>query len=192
MLRRIYDRVMLLAEGPQAEKWLALVSFAESSFFPIPPDAMIVPMVLARPERAWRIALICTVASVVGGFFGYAIGYFLFETIGRPIVDLYGYQAAFDKFQHQFQEWGLWIILIKGMTPIPYKIVTIASGVAHFDLLVFAAASLATRAARFFLVAALLRVFGPPLRTFIERYLTLVTTALLLLIVGGFVALKYV
>lgn len=192
MLRRIYDRVMLLAEGPQAEKWLALVSFTESSFFPIPPDAMIVPMVLARPERAWRIALICTVASVVGGFFGYAIGYFLFETVGRPIVDLYGYQAAFDKFQHQFQEWGLWIILIKGMTPIPYKIVTIASGVAHFDLLVFAAASLVTRAARFFLVAALLKVFGPPLRTFIERYLTLVTTALLLLIVGGFVALKYV
>ena len=192
MLRRIYDRVMLLAEGPQAEKWLAIVSFTESSFFPIPPDAMIVPMVLARPERAWRIALICTVASVVGGFFGYAIGYFLFETVGRPIVDLYGYQAAFDKFQHQFQEWGLWIILIKGMTPIPYKIVTIASGVAHFDLLVFAAASLVTRAARFFLVAALLKVFGPPLRTFIERYLTLVTTALLLLIVGGFVALKYV
>lgn len=192
MLRRIYDRVMLLAEGPQAEKWLALVSFTESSFFPIPPDAMIVPMVLARPERAWRIAFICTIASVVGGFFGYAIGYFLFETIGRPIVDLYGYQAAFDKFQHQFQEWGLWIILIKGMTPIPYKIVTIASGVAHFDLLVFAAASLVTRAARFFLVAALLKIFGPPLRTFIERYLTLVTTALLLLIVGGFVALKYV
>lgn len=192
MLRRIYDRVMLLAEGPQAEKWLAIVSFTESSFFPIPPDAMIVPMVLARPERAWRIALICTVASVIGGFFGYAIGYFLFETVGRPIVDLYGYQAAFDKFQHQFQEWALWIILIKGMTPIPYKIVTIASGVAHFDLLVFAAASLVTRAARFFLVAALLKVFGPPLRTFIERYLTLVTTALLLLIVGGFVALKYV
>lgn len=192
MLRRIYDRVMLLAEGPQAEKWLALVAFAESSFFPIPPDAMIVPMVLARPERAWRIALICTVASVIGGFFGYAIGYFLFETIGRSIVDLYGYQAAFDKFQHQFQEWGLWIILIKGMTPIPYKIVTIASGVAHFDLLVFAAASFVTRAARFFLVATLLKIFGPPLRTFIERYLTLVTTAFLLLIVGGFVALKYV
>ena len=192
MLRRLYDRVMLLAEGPQAEKWLAVISFTESSFFPIPPDAMIVPMVLARPERAWRIALICTIASVIGGFFGYAIGYFLFETIGRPIVDFYGYQAAFDKFQHQFQEWGLWIILIKGMTPIPYKIVTIASGVAHFDLLVFAVASLVTRAARFFLVAALLKVFGPPLRTFIERYLTLVTTALLLLIVGGFVALKYV
>ncbi|MBL8667541.1 MAG: DedA family protein [Rhodospirillales bacterium] len=192
MLRRLYDRVMQLAEGPQAEKWLAVISFSESSFFPIPPDVMIVPMVLARPERAWRIAAICTIASVLGGFFGYAIGYFLYEAVGRPIVDFYGYQAAFEKFHHQFQEWGLWIILIKGMTPIPYKIVTIASGVAHFDLAVFAAASLATRAARFFLVAALLKAFGPPLRTFIERYLTLVTTALLLAIVGGFVALKYI
>jgi membrane protein YqaA with SNARE-associated domain len=192
MLRRLYDQVLRLAQGQQAEKWLAAVSFTESSFFPIPPDAMIVPMVLARPERAWRIAAICTIASVIGGFFGYVIGYFLFETIGRPIVNLYGYQAAFDNFQHQFQEWGLWIILIKGMTPIPYKIVTIASGVAHFNLLIFAAASLVTRGARFFLVAALLKAFGPPLRTFIERYLTWVTTGFVVLIVGGFVALKYV
>lgn len=191
MLRRIYDRVMLLAEGPQAEKWLAIVSFTESSFFPIPPDAMIVPMVLAQPRRAWVIAGVCTVASVIGGFFGYAIGYYLFEAIGRPIVELYGYQAAFDKFRDEFQHWGLWIILIKGLTPIPYKIVTIASGVAHFDLLVFGFASLATRAARFFLVAALLRFFGPPIRTFIEKYLTWVTTGFVLLIVAGFVAITY-
>jgi membrane protein YqaA with SNARE-associated domain len=192
MLRRLYDRIMQLAEGPEAMKWLALVSFAESSFFPVPPDAMIVPMVLARPERAWRIAAVCTVASVIGGFFGYGIGYFLFETIGQRIVDFYGLQSAFLKFDQEFQQWGLWIILIKGLTPIPYKIVTIASGVAHFDLLVFALASLATRGARFFLVAALLRAFGPPLRTFIERYLTLVTTALALMVVAGFVALKYI
>jgi membrane protein YqaA with SNARE-associated domain len=192
MLRRLYDRIMQLAEGPEAMKWLALVSFAESSFFPVPPDAMIVPMVLARPERAWRIAAVCTVASVIGGFFGYGIGYFLFETIGQRIVDFYGLQPAFLKFDQEFQQWGLWIILIKGLTPIPYKIVTIASGVAHFDLLVFALASLATRGARFFLVAALLRAFGPPLRTFIERYLTLVTTGLALMVVAGFVVLKYV
>jgi membrane protein YqaA with SNARE-associated domain len=192
MLRRLYDRIMQLAEGPEAMKWLALVSFVESSFFPVPPDAMIVPMVLARPERAWRIAAVCTVASVIGGFFGYAIGYFLFETVGQRIVDFYGLQNAFLKFHEEFQEWGLWIILIKGLTPIPYKIVTIASGVAHFDLLVFGLASLATRGARFFLVAALLKAFGPPLRTFIERYLTLVTTGFALLIVGGFVALKYI
>jgi Predicted membrane protein len=191
MLRRLYDWVMRAAESPQALKWLAAVSFAESSFFPIPPDAMIVPMVLAQPRRAWVIATVCTVASVIGGFFGYAIGYYLFETIGRPIVEFYGYQAAFDKFRDEFQHWGLWIILIKGLTPIPYKVVTIASGVAHFDLLVFGFASLATRAARFFLVAALLRYFGPPIRTFIEKYLTWVTTAFVLLIVAGFVAITY-
>lgn len=191
MLRRLYDWVMRAAESPQALKWLAAVSFAESSFFPIPPDAMIVPMVLAQPRRAWVIAGVCTIASVIGGFFGYAIGYFLFEAIGRPIVEFYGYQAAFDKFRDEFQHYGLWIILVKGLTPIPYKIVTIASGVAHFDLLVFGLASLATRAARFFLVAALLRFFGPPIRTFIERYLTLVTTAFVLLIVAGFVAITY-
>ncbi len=191
MLRRLYDWVMRAAESPQALKWLGLVSFAESSFFPIPPDAMIVPMVLAQPKRAWTIAAVCTIASVIGGFFGYAIGYYLFETVGRPIVEFYGYQEAFNKFRDEFQHWGLWIILIKGLTPIPYKIVTIASGVAHFDLLVFALASLATRASRFFLVAALLRYFGPPIRTFIEKYLTWVTTAFVLLIVAGFVTITY-
>ena len=191
MLRRLYDWVMRAAESPQALKWLAAVSFAESSFFPIPPDAMIVPMVIAQPRRAWVIASVCTAASVIGGFFGYAIGYYLFETIGRPIVDFYGYQGAFDRFRDEFQHWGLWIILIKGLTPIPYKVVTIASGVAHFDLPVFALASLATRAVRFFLVAALLRYFGPPIRTFIERYLTWVTTAFVGLVVAGFVVITY-
>jgi membrane protein YqaA with SNARE-associated domain len=188
-LGRLYDWVMRTAESPQAVKWLAVVSFAESSIFPIPPDAMLVPMVLARPERAWRIAGICTLASVIGGFFGYAIGYFLFQAVGQPIVDFYGYAEAFAKFQAEFQHYGLWIILIKGLTPIPYKIVTIASGVAHFDLLVFGLASVATRGARFFLVAALLKVFGPPIRTFIERYLTWVTTAFLVLLVAGFYVL---
>ena len=191
MLRRLYDWVMRAAESPQALKWLAAVSFAESSFFPIPPDAMIVPMVLAQPRRAWLIATVCTIASVVGGFFGYAIGYYLFEAVGRPIVEFYGYQAAFDRFRDEFQHWGMWIILIKGLTPIPYKLVTIASGVAHFDLLVFAFASLVTRSARFFLVAALLRYFGPPIRNFIERYLTWVTTAFVALIVAGFIAVTY-
>jgi membrane protein YqaA with SNARE-associated domain len=191
MLRRLYDWVMRAAESPQSLRWLAVVSFTESSFFPIPPDAMIVPMVLARPNQAWLIASVCSVASVIGGFFGYAIGYYLFAAVGQPIVDFYGYQAAFDNFRAEFQHWGVWVILIKGLTPIPYKIVTIASGVAHFDLLVFGIASLATRAARFFLVAALLRAFGPPIREFIERYLTWVTTAFVVLVVGGFVAVSY-
>lgn len=191
MLRRLYEWVMRMAESPQALKWLGVISFAESSFFPIPPDAMLVPMVLARPRDAWRIAAVCSITSVIGGFFGYAIGYYLFEAIGQPIVNFYGYQAAFDRFRDEFQHWGLWIILIKGLTPIPYKIVTIASGVAHFDLVVFGLASLVTRAARFFLVAALLKIFGPPIRVFIERYLTWVTTGFVAAVVAGFVVVGH-
>jgi membrane protein YqaA with SNARE-associated domain len=187
----MYEWVMRAAESRQAVKWLAVISFAESSFFPIPPDAMLVPMVLARPRDAWRIAAVCAITSVIGGFFGYAIGYYLCQTIGQPIVDFYGYQAAFDRFRDEFQHWGLWIILIKGLTPIPYKIVTIASGVAHFDLLVFGLASLLTRAGRFFLVAALLRIFGPPIRVFIEQYLTWVTTGFVFAVLAGFVVVGY-
>jgi len=191
MLRRFYDRVIALAEHPQALWWLALVSFAESSFFPIPPDAMLIPMVLAKPTRAWIIAAVCTSASVIGGFFGYAIGYFFFATWGASIFKFYGLESGFAKFQQQFNDYGLWVILIKGLTPIPYKLVTIASGAAHFDLLIFALASLATRGVRFFAVAALLRSFGEPIRTFIEKRLTLITSAFVIALIGGFVALRY-
>jgi membrane protein YqaA with SNARE-associated domain len=191
MLQRLYDWTMRLAAHPRALWALAAVSFAESSFFPIPPDALIIPMVLARPAQAWRIALVCTAASVIGGFFGYAIGYFLFETIGRHVLAFYGYSAAFAEFQAKFNEWGIWIILIKGLTPIPYKLITIASGLAKFDLATFAVASLATRGVRFFLVAGLLKIFGPPIRDFIERRLTLVTTVFAVGLVGGFLVLRY-
>ena len=191
MLRRLYDWVIRLSEHPKALWALATVSFVESSFFPIPPDVMLVPMILAKRTKAWLIAGVCTIASVVGGFLGYAIGYFFFETFGQWLIDFYGMQGGFAQFQKQFNEWGLWIILIKGMTPIPYKLVTIASGAAHFDLLTFGAASLLTRGARFYLVAALLYVFGEPIRTFIEKHLTLVTTGFVLLIVAGFVAIRY-
>ena len=191
MLRRFYDRIIALAEQPQALWWLALVSFAESSFFPIPPDAMLIPMVLAKPQRAWIIAAVCTAASVAGGFLGYAIGYYFFATWGASIIKFYGLQAGFEKFQQQFNDYGLWVILIKGLTPIPYKIVTIASGAAHFDLVIFALASLATRGIRFFAVALLLRLYGDPIRAFIEKRLTLVTTAFVAVLVGGFVALRY-
>jgi membrane protein YqaA with SNARE-associated domain len=171
---------------------LAAVSFLESSIFPIPPDAMMVPMALAKPRDAWRIATVCTVASVVGGLFGYLIGYFLLETLGQWIINLYGLQEKAQEFTAAYDKWGLWIILIKGLTPIPYKLVTIASGMAHFSLPVFIAASVVTRGARFFLVAALLRWYGPPIRDFIEARLTLVTTVFAALIVLGFVALKYI
>jgi membrane protein YqaA with SNARE-associated domain len=191
MLRRIYDWIMELAHGPKALPALAVVAFAESSFFPIPPDAMIIPMVLAEPRRAWWIAGVATAASVIGGLAGYAIGYYLYETIGQWLIDFYGHRNGFDSFRAAYQEWGLWIILIKGLTPIPYKIVTIASGVAGFSLSVFILASILTRGLRFFLVAALLRVYGAPIREFIERRLTLVTTVFILLVIGGFLATRY-
>ena len=190
MLRRLYDRVIALSGHRRAGLWLALVSFAESSFFPIPPDVLLVPMVLARPDRAWRLAFVCTVASVAGGALGYLIGYALFDVLAAPILRAYHYQDAFAAFQATYARWGLWVILVKGLTPIPYKIVTIASGAAKFDFAVFMLASLATRGARFFLVAALLRAYGEPVRGFIERRLTLVTTLVLAAIVAGFVLLK--
>lgn len=191
MLRRAYDWTMELASRPNALRALGIVSFIESSFFPIPPDAMIIPMVLARPDRAWTIALVATVTSVLGGAAGYAIGYFLFETIGQAVISLYGYQDKFEALRQAYAEWGLWIILIKGLTPIPYKLVTIASGAFTFDFTVFMLASIATRGARFFLVAALLRWFGPPIRDFVERRLTLVTTVFVVGLVGGFVVVRY-
>jgi len=191
MLRRLYDRVLALAASPNAPWWLAAVSFAESSFFPIPPDVLLIPMILARPERAWRLAGICTVASVIGGAFGWLIGYGLFDQLARPILNMYGYGAKFAAFQESFREWGLWIILVKGLTPIPYKIVTIASGAANFNFVTFMLASVVTRGGRFFLVAILLHFFGAPVKDFVEKRLTLVTSLIAIGVVGGFIALRF-
>ena len=191
MLRRIYDWVMRLAHHRHAAWALFAVSFTESSFFPIPPDAMLIPMVLADRRKAWFYAAVCTVASILGALLGYWIGHALYETVGKPIIAFYHLDAAVQHFMDQFNEYGLWIILIKGLTPIPYKIVTIASGVAGFALTPFLLASIVTRGFRFFLVAGLLYFFGEPIRDFIERRLTLVTTVFIILVVGGFVALKY-
>jgi membrane protein YqaA with SNARE-associated domain len=182
---------MRQAGSPHAMRALGGIAFLESSVFPIPPDVMIVPMVLARPKDAWRIAAVATVASVVGGLAGYAIGYFLLETVGQWIIDLYGLAPRVAAYQAAYAEWGLWIILIKGLTPIPYKLVTIASGIAEFSLVAFTLASIATRGARFFLLAALLRWYGPPIRNFIEARLTLVTSTFAVLIVLGFLSLRY-
>ena len=190
MLHRFYARVMALASSRNATWWLAAIAFAEASFFPIPPDALLVPMALAKPRSAWRFAAICTAGSVLGGAFGYLIGYAVFDQVARPILNLYGYGPAFAAFQAKFQEYGLWIILIKGLTPIPYKIVTISAGAARFDFALFMAASVLTRGARFFLVATLLHFFGDTMRDFIEQRLTLVTSAVAVGIVGGFLVLK--
>src|SRR5580704_17028463 len=190
MLHRLYMRTLALAASPRAGWWLFGIAFAEASFFPVPPDALLIPMALARPDRAWRLAAICLVGSVIGGALGYLIGYTVFDQLARPLIELYGYGDRFAAFQALYARWGLWVILVKGLTPIPYKIVTIASGAAHFDFAVFMTASLITRGARFFLVAALLRFFGTPVRDFIERRLTLVTSLLAAGVVGGFLILR--
>jgi membrane protein YqaA with SNARE-associated domain len=191
MIRRAYDWTLRLAAHPKAARALFWVAFAESSAFPIPPDAMLIPMVLANRAKAWVYAAYCTLGSVLGGIAGYAIGYFLYETLGQWLITAYGLGAQFEAYRAAYNDWGLWIILIKGMTPIPYKLVTIASGAAAFDFLVFLAASIVTRGLRFFLVAALLHRFGEPIRDFIERRLTLVTTAFVAFLIGGFVVVRY-
>lgn len=191
MLHRLYMRVLALAASPRAGWWLFGIAFAEASFFPVPPDALLIPIALARPDRAWRFAAICLAGSVIGGALGYLIGYAVFDQLARPLIALYGYGDRFAAFQALYAQWGLWVILIKGLTPIPYKIVTIASGAAKFNFWVFMAASVVTRGARFFLVAALLRYYGTPVRDFIERRLTLVTSLLAAGIVGGFLVLRF-
>jgi membrane protein YqaA with SNARE-associated domain len=191
MLRRLYDWTMALAARPRAEWALAGVAFAESSFFPIPPDILLIPMVLARRAKAWRYAAIATASSVIGGLAGYLIGAFLFEEIGRPLLEFYGYTARFQEFANTYNEWGAWIVFAAGLTPFPYKVITIASGATGLDILVFMVASVAARGGRFFVVAALLYWIGPPVRAFIERRLGLVFTVFVVLLVGGFVVARY-
>jgi membrane protein YqaA with SNARE-associated domain len=190
-MRRLYDWIMRLAVSDRAVPALIGVAFVESSFFPLPPDLLLIPMILAAPRKALRYAFLATVASVAGGFLGYAIGYFAFAALGRPILEFYHVMDKYDALKAQFDQWGAWIIVIKGMTPIPYKLVTITSGALQFDLATFAVASLVSRALRFFLVAVLLYFFGEPIRVFIERRLLLVTSAFATLLVGGFVVLRY-
>ncbi len=192
MLRNLYHRVLLLSASRHAPWWLAAIAFAESSFFPVPPDALLIPMALARPDRAFRYAAICTVGSVVGGMLGYLIGYALFDQVARPLLRLYHYEDAYGAFQQRFAEVGLWIILIKGLLPIPYKIITIASGAAQFDFLTFVVASAVTRGARFFLWAALLKAFGDQARDLIDRRLPIILAITAVLAVAGVLMLRYV
>jgi membrane protein YqaA with SNARE-associated domain len=191
MVERFYARIVTMAAGRNAVTAMALISFAESSFLPLPPDFLLIPMILAQPRRAWWLATVCTATSVVGGFVGYAIGYFLFDAVGRPLFELYNAMDKYELLKQGFAEWGVWIILIKGLTPIPFKLVTIASGVAKFDLVAFTLASLASRALRFYLLAALLWRFGDPIRVFIERRLMLVTGAIAAALLGGVLVLRY-
>ena len=191
MLQRLYDQTMALAAHRHALAALALVAFAESSVFPIPPDVMIVPMVLAARDRAWRIAGVCTAASVLGGLAGYGIGYFFFEAVGRPLIAFYGQGETFAAFRVAYNDWGAWIVVGAGLSPFPYKVITIASGVAGLDPVVFTVASTLSRGARFVLVAALLWRFGPPVKSFVEGNLARLVTVFFILLLGGFVAVTY-
>ena len=191
MLNYLYSRTIALAASRHAMLAMAAISFAESSFLPLPPDFLLVPMTLAQPRRAWLIATVCTITSVLGGFVGYAIGYFLFDAVGRPVLEFYHAMDKYEALKAGFAQWGAWIIILKGLTPIPFKLVTIASGVAEFNLLAFTLASLVSRSLRFFVLAALLWRFGEPVRDFIERRLMLVTSAAAAAVVGGFLVLRY-
>ncbi len=192
MLRGLYDWTMRTAASKEAPWALAVVSFVESSFFPIPPDVMLIPMVLSERRKAWWYATIATVASVIGGMLGYAIGYYLYDAVGLPILKFYGREHALDSFMTFVKEYGVPAVIIKGMTPIPYKVVTIAAGVGKMNFLAFIGASIVARAMRFYLVAGLLYFFGEPIRAFIEERLALVTTVFVVLLVGGFVAVRYI
>jgi membrane protein YqaA with SNARE-associated domain len=192
MLRRLYAWTMRQAEGPHALFALVAVSFAESSFFPVPPDTLLVPMAIAQPHRAMKLAAWCTAASVLGGIAGYAIGALLYDSLGKWIVNLYGYGERVSEFREAYANWGAWIILLKGMTPIPYKLVTIASGFAGYNFGLFVLLSAITRGIRFFLVAGLVSYYGEPIRGFIDRRLEAIALATVAIIVSGFVIVRYV
>lgn len=192
MLRRFYNWIMRVAEGPNALLALVGVSFAESSFFPLPPDTLLVPMVLAQRQRAFVFAAWCTAASVVGGMFGYAIGSLLYESLGKWIISLYGYGQRIESFRDAYAQWGMWIILVKGLLPIPYKLVTLASGFAGYSFGMFVMLSIITRGLRFFLVAGLFYFYGEPIRGVLERRLEAVALGTVVIIVSGFVIVKYV
>lgn len=187
MLRRIYDWCIAAADRPYALWIIAAVSFAESSFFPVPPDVMLIPMSLARPQRAWLYAVVCTVTSVAGGLLGYAIGALLYDSVGQWLIQFYGYGDKVDAFRAAYAQYGAWIILLKGLTPIPYKIVTITSGFAGYDLALFVLFSVIARGGRFFIVAILLNRYGPWIRSQIEARLTLWVTLGAAVLVAGFI-----
>jgi membrane protein YqaA with SNARE-associated domain len=188
MLRRLYDWCIAEAGQPQASWIMGVVSFAESSFFPVPPDIMLIPMSLARPDKAYFYATLCTLTSVVGGLLGYFIGAVLYDSVGLWLISLYGYGNKVDAFREAYTQWGTWIILLKGLTPIPYKIVTIASGFAGYPVIPFILLSLIARGTRFYIVAFLLHRYGEQAREIIEKRLGFWFTISTLVLVAGIVA----
>ncbi len=191
MLRRVYDWCIAAAYKPYALWLMGLVSFAESSFFPVPPDTMLIPMSLARPERAWSYATLCTLTSVAGGVLGYVIGAYLYDTVGHWLIALYGYGNKVEAFREAYARWGTIIILLKGLTPIPYKIVTITSGFAGYNIWLFILCSFVARGMRFYATAFLLNRYGPQARAIIGERLGLWVTVAAVVLVGGIIAVLY-
>ena len=191
LTKTIYDKTLDLASRPNALTWLFAISFIESSFFPIPPDIMIIPMVLATQNKAYKIASVATLASVLGGCFGYAIGVFGYEVIAKPLLEFYGYMENFHKFENYYHQYGAWIVFIAGLTPIPYKLITIASGIVRLDFSIFIVASILARGMRFYLIAWLLKRYGEPMKSFIEKNLNLLSIVFVLLLIGGFAIIKF-
>ena len=192
MLLRLYNYLIVLAGHKYSLSVLAMVAFVESSIFPIPPDVMLIPMILAARNRAWLIAGVCTLFSVLGGLFGYLIGVFLFEEIGRPIFEFYNFSNQFSDFTVKYNEWGAWAVLIAGITPFPYKVITILSGFSRIDIVIFIVFSIIARGARFFIVAVLLWYYGEAIKIFIERHLGWLFAIFILLLLGSFVLVKFV
>ena len=192
MIQRLYTKTMALADQPQAIYFLALVSFTEASFFPIPPDVMLIPMVLMNPSRAWFFALIATIFSVLGGVFGYLIGTFSYEQFAEPILFSLGKEAEMLSFSNKYNQIGLWAVITAGISPIPFKVITIMSGATNLNFAVFLGASLLSRAIRFFIVAGLLNFYGYEIKDFIERYLNWVFMFLVVLLLFGFFGLKLI
>lgn len=191
IMKSCYDWCMKLVSGRYALPALCAVSFIESSFFPIPPDIFMIPLILARRTEAFKIALYTTISSVLGGLLGYAIGYFLYETVGLAILNFFHYTQQFESFRHSYNEYGAWIVFGAGITPFPYKIITIASGTTGMNLWVFMIASIVARGLRFFLIAALLWKYGEPMKTYIEKNLGWLSVVFFLLLIGGFVLIKF-
>jgi membrane protein YqaA with SNARE-associated domain len=191
-VNRLYRWVLSLAEHPQAVWILCLVSFAESSFFPIPPDVLLVPMALACPQRAWFYAAVCTLSSVIGGIFGYMIGAFLYDSVGQWLIHAYGSGDTIEIFRAKYIKYGHWILLIKGVLPIPYKLVTITAGFSSYSIFWFIILSFITRGLRFFTIALILRFFGDTVRQKIEQHTTPIALGLTICVVGGFVVFRYV
>lgn len=192
MIRKLYNWTLRIAAHRHARLGLFGLAFAESSVFPLPPDLVLIPMCIAERKKAFLYAAICTAGSVLGGIFAYCVGFFLYDTIGVRILEFYGYQEQFAKFQGLYNEWGAWIVLAGGFTPIPYKLITIASGVTQMNIGAFILFSVIGRASRFFLVATLLWKYGAPIKEFIEKYMGILTIIFTALLIGGFIAIKYI